>query len=199
MTDNTAATRAARYRKRQRLTDAAELNGADILDAALVARMPDGHIVVAPYSGKSVHLVPRDDAANVDAKLDRILELLTADKGEPARVESEPEPVATEKPPRKKSVRIPQALTTHDDPKVKMPPAGSAWQSARNAMSGDNARDMPVEKIVGKVVPYVNDYLKIESFDTNKFAAQLTAMINALRELHGDDWAGHIPTWKVRE
>lgn len=198
MTDNTAATRAARYRKRQRLTDAAELNGADILDAALVARMPDGHYVVAPYSGKSVHLVPRDDAANVDAKLDRVIELLS--EKAPARVEREPEPVLdTAKPPRKKSVRIPQALTTHDDPKVKMPPAGSIWQVSREAMSNDKARDVPVERIVGKIAPYVNDYLKIESFDTNKFAAQLTAMINALRELHGDDWAGHIPTWKVRE
>lgn len=198
MTDNTAATRAARYRKRQQLTTGAELNGAEVIDSALVARMADGHYVVAMYDGKPVHLVPRDDAANVDAKLDRVIELLS--EKAPAQVEREPEPVLdTAKPPRKKSVRIPQALTTHDDPKVRFPQAGTAWNQARTVMKSDAAKDHSVEELVVKLTDYVVGFLKYDTFDRAKFAAQLTAMINALRELHGEEWAGHIPAWKFSD
>lgn len=77
--------------------------------------------------------------------------------------------------------------------------AGTAWRSARTAMKSDAAKELAVDALVAKVTDYIEETLKYDTFDRAKFAAQLTAMINALRELHGDDWAGHIPTWKVRE
>lgn len=198
MTSNSQARASSRYRKRQQLTTGAELNGAEVIDSALVARMADGHYVVAMYDGKSLHLVPRD-GENVDAKLDHIIELLAADKGEPARIERAPKPVATEKPARKPNIRIPSALTAHDDPKVRFPQAGTAWNQARTVMQSDAAKDHSVEELVVKLTDYVVGFLKYDTFDRAKFAAQLTAMINALRELHGDDWAGHIPAWKFSD
>lgn len=197
-TDPTAAARSARHYQKKKHATMSELAGADILDATIVTRAPDGHYVVFLHEGKPLHLIDRD-GEGLDEKLDHIIELLTADKGEPARIERAPKPVATEKPARKPNIRIPSALTAHDDPKVRFPQAGTAWNQARTVMQSDAAKDHSVEELVVKLTDYVVGFLKYDTFDRAKFAAQLTAMINALRELHGEEWAGHIPAWKFSD
>lgn len=165
--DKQTADRQARYRARKKHVATAELAGADILDATIVTRAPDGHYVVFLHDGKPLHLIDRPDPVVA-----------------PVPVESEPEPVPeTAKPPRKKAIVVPREIVNHSNAAV--------WDNVTQQVIN---KQMSPDK-VKTGLPEI--YEKHTNFDGDivKMSKQIAAMVDALTDQHGDEWRSFLPTW----